>query len=185
MIESTQPARDVPLTCRVDGPLGEILLVATPDGGALCGVYLERQKYYPAAAVEWRAAPRLPLFTRAASELREYFAGARTDFDLPLAPEGTPFQREVWSAIRDVPFGTTISYAELAHRCGRPSAVRAAGAATGRNPMTIIVPCHRITGSGGALTGYAGGLDRKRFLLALETRGIEAARAGYEARRVA
>jgi methylated-DNA-[protein]-cysteine S-methyltransferase len=185
MIESATPAHNVRLTCRVDGPLGEMLLVATPDGGALCGLYLERQKYYPPPTVDWRMAPRLPLFARAASQLREYFTGERTAFDLPLAPDGTPFQREVWSAIRDVPFGTTISYAELARRCGRPSAVRAAGAATGRNPMTIVVPCHRIMGSGGALTGYAGGLDRKRFLLALEARGIDAARAGYEARRVA
>ena len=158
------------LTSRVPGPLGEMLLVATPDGSALCGLYLERQKYYPDTAVALRDAPRLPLFMKAATQLREYFAGARTVFDLPLTPNGTAFQQDVWSAIRDVPFGETISYAELARRCGRPSAIRAAGAATGRNPMTIIVPCHRIMGSGGALTGYAGGLDRKRALLDLESR---------------
>jgi methylated-DNA-[protein]-cysteine S-methyltransferase len=87
---------------------------------------------------------------------------------------GTPFQRDVWSAIGDVPYGQTISYAELARRCGRPSAVRAAGAATGRNPLTIVVPCHRIMGAGGALTGYAGGLDRKRALLDLEARHASA-----------
>jgi methylated-DNA-[protein]-cysteine S-methyltransferase len=98
------------------------------------------------------------------------FAGTRTVFDLPLVPEGTPFQRDVWRAIGAVPFGATITYAELARRCGRPAAVRAAGAATGRNPLTIVIPCHRIVGSGGALTGYAGGLDRKRSLLALEAR---------------
>ena len=176
---------DARLTCRVGGPLGEMLLVTTRDGDALCGLYLERQKYYPATAAQWRMTPRLPLFERAAVQLREYFAGARTAFDLPLAPEGTPFQREVWSAIREVPFGATISYAELARRCGRPSAVRAVGAATGRNPMTIVVPCHRILGSAGALTGYAGGLDRKRFLLALEARGIDASAATDRARRVA
>jgi methylated-DNA-[protein]-cysteine S-methyltransferase len=102
--------------------------------------------------------------------LREYFAGARTRFDIALAPAGTPFQRDVWSAIANVPFGETISYAELATRCGRPTAVRAAGAATGRNPNTIIIPCQRIMGTGGALTGYAGGLERKRTLLALEQR---------------
>jgi methylated-DNA-[protein]-cysteine S-methyltransferase len=147
-----------------------MLLVATPDGSALCGLYLERQKYYPDTAVALRDAPRLPLFMKAATQLREYFAGARTVFDLPLTPNGTAFQQDVWSAIRDVPFGETISYAELARRCGRPSAIRAAGAATGRNPMTIIVPCHRIMGSGGSLTGYAGGLDRKRALLELESR---------------
>ena len=104
------------------------------------------------------------------TQLREYFAGTRTEFDLPLAPEGTSFQRGVWNAISGVPFGATISSGELARRCGRPSAVRAAGAATGRNPLTIVIPCHRIMGSGGALTGYAGGLDRKRALLTLEAR---------------
>jgi methylated-DNA-[protein]-cysteine S-methyltransferase len=102
--------------------------------------------------------------------LREYFAGSRTAFELPLAPEGTAFQRDVWSAIRAVPFGETITYGELARRCCRPSAVRAAGAATGRNPLMIVVPCHRILGSGGALTGYAGGLECKIALLELESR---------------
>lgn len=160
------------LSLRVPGPLGEMLLVATPDGSALCGLYLERQKYYPDTAMPLRDAPRLPLFDKAVSQLGEYFGGARTVFDLPLAPHGTAFQQDVWSAIRDVPFGETISYAELARRCGRPSAIRAAAAATGRNPMTIIVPCHRIMGSGGALTGYAGGLDRKQALLDLESRRV-------------
>jgi len=163
-------------TCRMASPLGEILLVADPAGTALCGLYLEGQKYFPPDAAQWRAAPRLPLFRRAVEELREYFAGARTRFDVPLAPAGTPFQRRVWSAIADVPFGETITYAELARRCGRASAVRAAGAATGRNPITVMVPCHRIVGSGGALTGYAGGLDRKRALLELESRKAGAAR---------
>ena len=163
-------------TCRMASPLGEILLVADPAGTALCGLYLEGQKYFPPDAGQWRAAPRLPLFRRAVEELREYFAGARTRFDVPLAPAGTPFQRRVWSAIADVPFGETITYAELARRCGRASAVRAAGAATGRNPITVMVPCHRIVGSGGALTGYAGGLDRKRALLELESRKAGAAR---------
>ena len=159
------------LSLRVPGPLGEMLLVATPDGSALCGLYLERQKYYP-TAVPLRDAPRLPLFVKAASQLGEYFGGVRTVFDVPLAPNGTAFQQDVWSAIREVPFGETISYAELARRCGRPSAIRAAGAATGRNPMTVIVPCHRIMGSGGSLTGYAGGLERKRALLDLESRRV-------------
>ena len=112
--------------------------------------------------------------------MREYFAGARTTFDLPLEPAGTPFQRQVWAAIAAVPFAPTITYGELAARCGRSSAVREAGAATGRNPLTIVIPCHRIVGSGGALTGYAGGLDRKRALLALE-----AAHADRQLRAVA
>jgi methylated-DNA-[protein]-cysteine S-methyltransferase len=157
-------------TCRMASPLGEILLVADARSAALCGLYLAGQKYFPPEAGRWREAPRLPVFRQAVGELREYFAGVRTRFDVPLAPAGTPFQRRVWSAIADVPFGTTITYAELARRCDRPSAVRAAGAATGRNPITVIVPCHRIVGSGGALTGYAGGLERKRALLALESR---------------
>jgi methylated-DNA-[protein]-cysteine S-methyltransferase len=173
-IEGTLPA------CRMASPLGQILLAATPRGDALRGVYLERQKYFPGNAGDWTDAPGLPLLRSAMAQLREYFAGSRTTFDVPLAPQGTAFQREVWSAIGTVPFGQTITYAELARRCRRPSAVRAAAAATGRNPLTIIVPCHRIMGSGGALTGYAGGLDRKRALLALES-----LHAGAVARKVA
>ncbi|HEX6137447.1 MAG TPA: methylated-DNA--[protein]-cysteine S-methyltransferase [Casimicrobiaceae bacterium] len=151
-------------------PLGEILLVANAQGDALCGLYLDGQKYYPADAAQWREAPGLPVFRETIRQLREYFAGSRSRFDVPLAPAGTPFQRQVWRAIAAVPFGATMSYAELARRCGRPAAVRAAGAATGRNPISVIIPCHRIIGSGGSLTGYAGGLDRKRSLLELESR---------------
>ena len=163
------------LRCEMTSPLGDLLLVANAPGDALCGIYVARQKYFPVAASQWQAAPRLPLFRNAIGQLRDYFAGARTTFDLPLAPEGTSFQHDVWSKIRAVPYGETITYAELARRCGRPSAVRAAGAATGRNPLTIVVPCHRIMGSGGALTGYAGGLDRKRALLELEIRDLASA----------
>jgi len=155
-------------TCRVASPLGEILLVANAAGAALCGLYLARQKHFPRDASQWTQRPSLPLFRHATAQLREYFNGTRRRFDVPLAPAGTPFQRTVWSEIAKVPFGETITYAELARRCGRPAAVRAAGAATGRNPITVIIPCHRIIGSGGALTGYAGGLDRKRKLLELE-----------------
>ena len=154
--------------CRTASALGEILLVADSRGEALCGLYLQHQKYFPESASQWTQAPRLPLFRSAIAQLSEYFAGTRRVFDLPLALEGTAFQREVWSAISDVPFGETITYGELARRCRRPTAVRASGAATGRNPLTVIVPCHRIMGASGALTGYAGGLDRKRALLALE-----------------
>lgn len=158
------------LTCSVPSPLGTILLVANAPGDALGGLFLERQKYFPDNADTWNESPRLPVFRKAVAQLQEYFAGTRTVFDLPLAPEGTLFQREVWTAIGAVPFGATITYGELARRCGRPSAVRAAGAATGRNPLTIVIPCHRIVGSSGALTGYAGGLERKRALLTLEAR---------------
>ena len=160
------------LRCEMASPLGDLLFVANAPGDALCGLYVVQQKYFPMAASQWQAAPRLPLFRNAMAQLRDYFAGARKAFDVPLAPEGTAFQQDVWSNIRAVPFGETITYAELARRCGRPSAVRAAGAATGRNPLMIVVPCHRIMGSGGALTGYAGGLDRKRALLELESRDL-------------
>jgi methylated-DNA-[protein]-cysteine S-methyltransferase len=155
-------------SCRTPSPLGELLLVA--NGDALCGVYFEGQKYFPEHALQWDESPRLPLFVEAISQLRQYFAGTRTAFDLPLMPEGTQFQRDVWKAIGETPYGQTITYAELARRCGRPSSARAAGAATGRNPLTLVIPCHRIMGSDGALTGYAGGLERKRALLTLESR---------------
>jgi len=150
-----------------ESPHGQMLLVA--DGEGLAGVYFEGQKYHPQIAPEWRRdAPHAPL-RDGKRELAEYFGGARENFETALAPEGTPFQRSVWKAISTVAFGKTITYGELARRAGCPGSVRAAGAATGRNPLTILVPCHRIVGSNGSLTGYAGGLDRKRALLALES----------------
>jgi methylated-DNA-[protein]-cysteine S-methyltransferase len=108
------------------------------------------------------------LIVQAETQLEEYFAGTRKVFDLPLDVSGTPFQRAVWDSLQRVPYGQTITYRELAVAAGRPSAIRAAGAANGANPLSIIIPCHRILGSNGALTGYAGGLTRKRFLLDLE-----------------
>jgi methylated-DNA-[protein]-cysteine S-methyltransferase len=115
----------------------------------------------------FRDARHAPL-KQAKRELAEYFAGKRKHFEVKLSPEGTPFQRSVWNAIATVGFGNTIAYGELAERAGCAGSARAAGAATGRNPIGIIVPCHRILGSNGSLTGYAGGLERKRALLALE-----------------
>lgn len=109
-----------------------------------------------------------PLAEQLEQELTEWFAGARRDFDLPLALRGTPFQRSVWEALRAIPYGAVRSYGELAKSLGKPDAVRAVGAANGRNPVSIVVPCHRVIGANGSLTGYAGGLERKRFLLALE-----------------
>jgi len=106
------------------------------------------------------------------AQLSEYFAGTRKTFDLELAPRGTPFQLDVWKALCEVPYGETITYAELARRVGRPAAVRAVGAANGANPIPIIVPCHRVIGSNGTLTGYGGGIERKQFLLALEGRRL-------------
>jgi methylated-DNA-[protein]-cysteine S-methyltransferase len=109
-----------------------------------------------------------PLLVEAADQLRAYFAGELREFDLPLAPRGTAFQRRVWDAVSAIPFGATASYAEIAAVIGTPSACRAVGAANGRNPLPVIVPCHRVVGSTGALTGYGGGLERKRALLDLE-----------------
>jgi methylated-DNA-[protein]-cysteine S-methyltransferase len=147
-------------------PQGPMLLVA--DGDGLCGAYFDGQKYHPQLGSQWRRDAGRAMLRQARRELAEYFGGERKRFDTPLTPEGTPFQRSVWTAISSVGFGETISYAELASRAGYPGSARAAGAATGRNPIGIIVPCHRIVGSDGSLTGYAGGLDRKRALLALE-----------------
>jgi methylated-DNA-[protein]-cysteine S-methyltransferase len=151
-----------------DSPCGRMLLVA--DGEALCAVHFLGQKHSSEPGGDWRRDPAAAPIVQARRELDEYFEGSRTEFRVPLAPEGTAFQRAVWNAIAGVAFGETISYAELARRAGRPGSARAAGAATGRNPIGVIVPCHRIVGADGSLTGYAGGLERKRALLALETR---------------
>ena len=150
-----------------ESPFGGMLLAASDDG--LTGVYFDRQKHHPKRASDWKHAPENIDLKRAKRQLAEYFAGKRRDFDLALDPRGTDFQRAVWKAISGVPYGETISYAELARRSGFPEGARAAGAATGRNPIGIVVPCHRIVGSDGSLTGYAGGLPRKRALLALES----------------
>jgi methylated-DNA-[protein]-cysteine S-methyltransferase len=147
-------------------PLGTMLLAS--DGEALTGAWFEGQRHEPAPSRSWARRRDLPILVRAGAEITEYFAGARTAFTVPLAPAGTAFQREVWGAIAAIAYGETVAYRDLASRIGRPSCVRAAGAATGRNPLSIIVPCHRVVGAGGALTGYAGGLERKRALLALE-----------------
>ena len=150
-----------------ESPYGQMLLAANDEG--LCGVYFHGQKYYPQVASPLRRDAQHATLRQTKRELAEYFAGQRKRFEVALAPEGTPFQRAVWKAISSVGFGQTISYGELARRAGCPGSARAAGAATGRNPIGIIVPCHRIVGSNGSLTGYAGGLDRKRALLALES----------------
>lgn len=112
--------------------------------------------------------PNVFSLSNAIKQLQEYFAGERTRFDLPLAPRGTSFQLSVWDALRDIPYGETRSYADIARRIGRERATRAVGAANGRNPVAIIIPCHRVIGSSGSLTGYAGGLELKRALLRLE-----------------
>jgi methylated-DNA-[protein]-cysteine S-methyltransferase len=154
-----------------ESPYGQMLLVAADEG--LSGVYFDGQKYLPTVASQWRREAQHAPLRQAKRELAEYFAGERKRFELELAPEGTPFQRSVWKAISTVSFGQTVTYAELARRAGHPGSARAAGAATGRNPIGVIVPCHRIVGADGSLTGYAGGLDVKRALLALESGNIE------------
>ena len=151
---------------RFSTPLGNAYV--TLHGDALAGLYFEGARHAPAIASDWERDDGHPAAKACAQQLAEYFAGTRDSFDLPLAPRGTPFQQRVWAEIARVPFGATITYAQLAARAGAPGAMRAAGAATGRNPLTILVPCHRIVGSDGALTGYAGGLERKRHLLELE-----------------
>jgi methylated-DNA-[protein]-cysteine S-methyltransferase len=165
--------RKAPVTtcCTMPSPLGDMLLVARD--GALAGIYFDGQKYFPRSDPAWRSDADVPVLRAARRQLADYFAGARMQFDLPLAPDaGTPFQRAVWGAIASIPWGATATYTEIAARAARAGSVRAAGAATGRNPWSIVVPCHRVLGVGGALTGYAGGLDRKRALLALERRDL-------------
>jgi methylated-DNA-[protein]-cysteine S-methyltransferase len=158
----------------IASPLGDLRLTATAEG--LTGIHFDGGAHAPALDPRWVRAPAFAPLRCCAGQLAQYFAGRRSAFDLPLAPVGTPFQRAVWDAIATVAPGATISYSELARRAGRPGSARAAGAATGRNPFAIVVPCHRIVGADGSLTGYAGGLARKRALLALE-RDLTAVRA--------
>ena len=146
--------------------LGSMLLAS--DGDALAGAWFERQRYEPSLGPSWKRECGLPILVQAGTEIREDLAGARRAFTVPLCPAGTAFQRDVWNAIGAIPYGETAAYRDLASRIGRPSSIRATGAATGRNPLSIIVPCHRVMGADGSLTGYAGGLERKRALLALE-----------------
>lgn len=153
-----------------DSPVGPLTLVATD--GVLSGLYMERQRHRPPEETFGdRAAAGTPPFAAAAEQLAAYFAGELRTFELPLALPGTPFQRRVWAALRTIPYGETITYGRLAEEIGSPSASRAVGLANGRNPIGVIVPCHRVVGSTGGLTGYGGGLERKRFLLDLERRG--------------
>lgn len=147
-------------------PIGKLTLVADEQG--LRGVWFETGRHRREPEPSWVHSPRALDFARA--QLEQYFAGTRQVFELPLHPFGTPFQLAVWQELARIPYGTTISYGELARRTGQPRAVRAAGAANGRNPLPIVLPCHRVIGANGSLTGFGGGLPAKRFLLALEQR---------------
>lgn len=143
--------------------LGDIIL-ATDDDGALRGLWFADQRHLPSAAGLGERDDTVA--DAALRQFQEYLDGTRTSFDVPLAPQGTPFQRRVWEALRDIPYGETSTYGRLAQTLG--SSARAVGSAVGRNPISVLVPCHRVVGTDGGLTGYAGGLDRKTALLALE-----------------
>lgn len=154
----------------VDSPVGPLTIVA--EDGTISALYMDAQRHAPGPeSFGPPADPGDEPFAAAAAQLRAYFAGQLTEFDLPLSPAGTSFQHRVWDGLRAIPYGQTVSYGELARRLGSPAASRAVGLANGRNPIAIVVPCHRVIGADGSMTGYGGGLDRKRFLLALERDG--------------
>lgn len=164
----TDPVADADVvTTTFSSPLGPIRLAASPQG--LCGIWFEGQRHQPDAS-GWPDAARHRLLQQAITQLTQYFAGQRRQFDLPLdLSAGTPFQQTVWRALQSLAFGQTCSYGALSAQIGRPTAVRALSGAVARNPVSIIVPCHRVIGANGALTGYAGGLERKIALLQLES----------------
>jgi methylated-DNA-[protein]-cysteine S-methyltransferase len=160
--------------CEVQSPLGPMRLVANTQG--LSGIFFIGQRWDVPAQPDWEKLdnltdPKAQFLLLADQQLKEYWQGDRVEFTLPLAPTGTEFQQSVWSQISTVKYGRFLTYGEIAHRLGNPKASRAVGAATGKNPLSIVVPCHRILGGNQQLTGYAGGLDRKQYLIDLETQG--------------
>jgi len=148
----------------IQTPLGGVTLAG--DGTSLCGLWFDGQNYFPRDLVGYEAA--LPVFEETVRWLAIYFRGKEPDFLPPLSPQGTPFQAAVWQLLTEIPYGHTLTYGALAARLGRPRAAQAVGGAVARNPISLLIPCHRVLGAGGALTGYAGGLWRKEALLALE-----------------
>ena len=163
--------------CTIPTPLGE--MIALEEQNALCGLWFTGANHAPAVAGEWVHEPDLLLFGALRKQLAAYFNGTLREFDLPLAPQGTPFRMAVWELLRTIPAGSTTTYGALARqlavqqaaqREGRLPAAQAVGGAVGHNPLTIIIPCQRVVGADGSLTGYAGGLERKAALLALEKR---------------
>jgi methylated-DNA-[protein]-cysteine S-methyltransferase len=158
----------------VDSPIGTLLLLG--DGQALRGLHMQGGRTAIRVRPEWERADEP--FARVEAQLAEYFEGRRTAFDVPLELAGSPFQRRVWQALQEIPYGETTSYGELARRVGAPSAARAVGVANSQNPVAVIVPCHRVIGADGSLTGFGGGLERKRLLLELESGVLSMAAAG-------
>jgi methylated-DNA-[protein]-cysteine S-methyltransferase len=151
----------------IDSPIGELTLVA--EGSALAGLYMEQQRHRPAPETFGPRQPENPVFATVELQLKEYFARQREEFDVPLHFDGTPFQCRVWTELSTIAYGETITYGQLAEQLGQPTASRAVGLANGKNPISLIVPCHRVVGSTGSLTGYGGGLERKRHLLDFES----------------
>ncbi|MGP0101382.1 MAG: methylated-DNA--[protein]-cysteine S-methyltransferase [Solirubrobacteraceae bacterium] len=158
-----RPAKTVYTT--LESPIGELLLLG--DGRTLHGLHMQHGRRPIEIDASWERSAEP--FAQVQAQLAEYFAGERTEFHTQLAMDGSAFEQRVWQALRDIPYGETISYGELARRIGQPSAARAVGLANGRNPIAVIVPCHRVIGANGTLTGYGGGLERKRLLLELES----------------
>jgi len=156
--------------CHVESPIGRLML--TSDGTALTGLYMNLYRNKPSKLPglddDWIQNATIDPLPAAARQLKEYFAGKRREFDLPLRMEGTEFQRRVWRELTKIPFGETRSYGQLAKRLNNPNGSRAVGLANGRNPIAVIVPCHRVIGADGSLTGFGGGLDRKEWLLTHE-----------------
>jgi methylated-DNA-[protein]-cysteine S-methyltransferase len=152
----------------IKSPVGKLKLVASSN--ALVAVLWEHERANRVKLDRSMLDPEHPILLRAERQLAEYFSGERTEFDLPLDPTGSEFQKKVWQALRDIPFGQTKSYSDLAKAIGSSTSARAVGAANGKNPLSIVVPCHRVIGADGSLTGYAGGLEVKAALLALEAR---------------
>ena len=160
-----------PRYTEMESSIGTLVLAGDAEGGRLTGL---RLIWLPGGSGTFRPGPDwvkdAKPFGEVIRQLRDYFSGRRAEFDLPLTPEGTPFQQEVWRAVAAIPYGETRSYGDIARQIGRADAVRAVGAANGQNPLPIVIPCHRVVGSDGRLTGYGGGLPLKKRLLALESR---------------
>jgi methylated-DNA-[protein]-cysteine S-methyltransferase len=177
---SSVTASPAVIATTIDSPIGELTITAA--AGVLIGVHMHEQRHRPTLPPGCERDDAG--LAHVVAQLNAYFAGELTDFDIPMAMHGTDFQRRVWSGLCEIPCGETISYGELARRVGSPKASRAVGLANGRNPIAIIVPCHRVIGSDGSLTGYGGGLDRKVWLLEHEAAPLGRARASAAANLV-